>query len=195
MPSVNVKLVEGTMGVASAGPHAFVVDRSLEKGGTYLGMVGGEILLSAVGSCLLTTLVGAARARNIELFRVEFKVSAVHEDAPSRYTSIQVEAIVEADASDDEIEKLIAIAERGCTVSNTIVRGAAIEVSRTEGGAERRLTRPARFRAIEYQALDRAIVAEVLGHDRLCRFAGDLRVHRRTGKDVYRWTPVATVPA
>ena len=47
----------------------------------------------------------------------------MYEDAPSRYTSIAVEAIVEADASDAEIEKLLAIAERGCTVSNTISRG------------------------------------------------------------------------
>lgn len=130
MTTVNVKLVEGTMGVATAGPHAIVVDRSLSNGGTYLGMVGGEILLSAVGTCLMTTLIGAARAREIELTRVEFNVSAVHEDSPSRYTSIDVEAIVEGNASDADIQKLLAIAERGCTVSNTIARGASIGVTR-----------------------------------------------------------------
>ncbi len=118
------------MGVASAGPHAIVVDRNIEKGGTYLGMVGGEILLSAVGTCLMTTLIGAAQARNINLTRLEFNVSAVYADAPSRYTSIAVEAIVEADATDAEIEKLLTIAERGCTVSNTISQGAPVGVSR-----------------------------------------------------------------
>ncbi len=130
MTTVNVKLVEGTMGVATAGPHAIVVDRSLANGGTYLGMVGGEILLSAIGTCLMTTLIGAARARNIALTRLEFNVSGVHEDAPSRYTSIDIEAIVEAEASDEEIDKLLAIAERGCTVSNTVARSAAIGVTR-----------------------------------------------------------------
>jgi putative redox protein len=128
--TVNVKLIEGTMGVATAGPHAIVVDRSLSNGGTYLGMVGGEILLSAIGTCLMTTLIGAARARDIELTRLEFNVSSVHEEAPSRYTSIQVEAIVEADTSDEEIEKLLAIAERGCTVSNTVSHGASVGVTR-----------------------------------------------------------------
>lgn len=127
---VNVRLVEGTMGVATAGPHAIVVDRSLANGGTYRGMVGGEILLSAIGTCLMTTLIGAARARGIELTRLEFNVSAVHEDSPSRYTAIDIEAIVEADTSDDEIDKLLAIAERGCTVSNTIARSATIGVTR-----------------------------------------------------------------
>lgn len=135
MPTVNVKLVEGTMGIATAGPHAIVVDRSLEKGGTYLGMVGGEILLSALGTCLMTTLIGAARARNIELSRLEFEVSAVHEDGPSRYTSFQIEAIVEADASEEEIDKLLTIAERGCTVANTISRGAPVHLTRKIQGA------------------------------------------------------------
>jgi putative redox protein len=127
---VNVKLVEGTMGVATAGQHAIVVDRSLEKGGTYLGMVGGEILLSAIGACLMTTFVGAARAREIAVTRLEFNVSSVHEDGPSRYSSIQIEAVVDAEADDAEIHKLLAIAERGCTVSNTVARGAVIGVTR-----------------------------------------------------------------
>lgn len=131
MTTVNVRLVEGTMGVASAGPHAIVVDRSLAKGGTYLGMVGGEILLSAIGTCLMTTLVGAAQARGIEVSHLEFNVSAAHEDGPSRYTSIEIDAVVEADATDAEIDKLLAIAERGCTVSNTVSRGALVTVNRS----------------------------------------------------------------
>ncbi len=130
MSGVNVKLVEGTMGVATAGPHAIVVDRSLSNGGTYLGMVGGELLFTAIGTCLMTTLVGAARARNIELRRVEFEVSGVHKDAPSRFTSIDIDAIVEADATQEEIDKLLAIAERACTISNTIARSAPIQVHR-----------------------------------------------------------------
>lgn len=118
------------MGVATAGPHAIVVDRSLSNGGTYLGMVGGELLFTAIGTCLMTTLVGAARARNIELTRVEFNVSGEHADAPSRITSIDVEALVEAEATREEIDKLLAIAERGCTISNTVARSAPVQIRR-----------------------------------------------------------------
>ena len=131
--AVNVKLVDGTMGVATAGSHSIVVDRSLANGGTYLGMVGGELLFTAIGTCLMTTLIGAARARNVELTRVEFNVSGVHADSPSRYISIDIEAIVEGDAPQQEIDKLLAIAERGCTVSNTVSRGASISVRRAVG--------------------------------------------------------------
>lgn len=133
--AVNVKLVEGTMGVATAGPHSIVVDRSLANGGTYLGMVGGELLFAAVGTCLMTTLIGAARARDIELTRIEFDVSGVHEDSPSRYTSIEVVAVVEANASQEDIDHLLETAKRACTVSNTIARGAPLKVRRTKGTA------------------------------------------------------------
>lgn len=135
MSVVNVKLVDGTMGIATAGPHAVVVDRSLENDGTYLGMIGGELLFTAIGACLMTTLVGAARKRNIELTRVEFNVTGEHEGAPSRFVSIDVEAIVEGDASQDEIDKLLKIAERACTVSNTIGRSAPVEVKRASSVA------------------------------------------------------------
>lgn len=133
---VNVRLVKGTMGVATAGPHAIVVDRSPENGGTYLGMIGGELLLSAIGTCLMTTLVGAARKRKIELSRVEFNVTGEHQDAPSRFVSIDVEAIVEAEASQEEIDKLLTIAKRGCTVSNTVARSAPISVTRRIGAPD-----------------------------------------------------------
>lgn len=128
MSVVNVKLVDGTMGIATAGPHAIVVDRSLENDGTYLGMIGGELLFTAIGTCLMTTLIGAARKRNIELTRAEFNVTGEHQPAPSRFVSIAVEAIVEGNASKEEIDKLLKIAERGCTIANTINRGAAIEI-------------------------------------------------------------------
>ncbi len=130
MTVVNVRLVDGTMGVATAGPHAIVVDRALASDGTYLGMIGGELLLTAVGTCLMTTFVGAARKRDIELTRAEFQVTGEHQNAPSRYVSIAVEATIEADASQEEIDKLLKIAERGCTVSNTISRSAPIQMQR-----------------------------------------------------------------
>jgi uncharacterized OsmC-like protein len=123
-------MVEGTMGVATAGPHAVVVDRSLANGGTYRGMVGGELLFTAIGTCLMTTLIGAARARGIELSRLEFEISGVHADSPSRYTSIEVGVIIEGGADDETLDRLLTIAERGCTVSNTIRAATPITVRR-----------------------------------------------------------------
>jgi putative redox protein len=128
--AVNVKMVEGTMGVATAGPHAIVVDRSLSNGGTYQGMVGGELLFTSIGTCLMTTLIGAARARDIELRKLEFEVSGEHADAPSRYVSIDVDVIIEADVDEMTLDRLLTIAERSCMVSNTIRGATPIRVRR-----------------------------------------------------------------
>jgi putative redox protein len=138
---VKVQLVEGTLGVASARSHAIVVDRNANLGGSDLGFTGGEVFFTGIGTCLLTTLIGAARARDITLTKVEFNITGETETGPSRWTSINVEAIVEGDASKEEIQKLVTIAERSCIVSNTVQLGAPIHV--TLQGAEELVAAPA----------------------------------------------------
>jgi putative redox protein len=127
---VRVKLLEGTTGVASARQHAIVVDRSPNLGGNDLGFTGGELLFTSIGTCILTTLVGAARQRDIELTKVEFKVSGEGSGTPYRFTSIHVDAVVEGNASDEELQKLLELAERVCAVSNTVKEGAPISLTR-----------------------------------------------------------------
>ncbi|MGH2534287.1 MAG: OsmC family protein [Thermomicrobiales bacterium] len=127
---VRVRLVDGFTGLISARTHATTVDRRIERGGADLGFTGGELLLAAQGGCFMTTLAGAAEARGITLHRVDLIVRGIEEQAPPRYTDVTIEADVEADAPDEEIDKLLLIAERGCTVSNTLKVGAAIAVSR-----------------------------------------------------------------
>lgn len=138
---VKVQLVEGTLGVASARSHAIVVDRNANLGGSDLGFTGGEVFFTGIGTCLLTTLIGAARARDITLTKVEFNITGETETGPSRWTSINVNAIVEGDASTEEIQKLVTIAERSCIVSNTVQLGAPIHV--TLQGAEELAAAPA----------------------------------------------------
>lgn len=126
---VKIQLVEGTMGVAIARQHAIVIDRNASLGGSDLGFTGGEVFFSGIGTCLMTTLIGAARARNIELSKIEFTITGEQETAPSRWTSINVDAVVEGNASPEEIQKLVTIAERSCIVSNTVALGAPIHMN------------------------------------------------------------------
>jgi putative redox protein len=127
---VRVRLVDGFTGLISARTHALIVDRRVERGGADLGLTGGELLMAALGGCFLTTLAGAAEARGIALHRVDVTVRGVEATGPARYTDMVIEADVDADAPAEEIDKLLLIAERGCTVSNTLKSGAAIAVSR-----------------------------------------------------------------
>jgi putative redox protein len=127
---VRVRLLEGTTGVASARQHAIVVDRSPNLGGNDLGFTGGELLFTSIGTCILTTLVGAARQRDVKLTNVEFKISGEGSGTPYRFTSIHIDAVVEGNASDEELQKLLELAERVCAVSNTVKEGAPISLTR-----------------------------------------------------------------
>lgn len=127
---VTIKLIEGTTGIAIADGHAIVVDRSPQLGGADLGFKGGDLFLSSIGTCILTTLVGQARHKGVELTRVEFTLSGKSGGSPTRMTEINIDAIVEGNASDEVLQELTEFAENKCFVSNTVKEGAPINLTR-----------------------------------------------------------------
>ena len=133
--TATVRLVDGSLSLATARTHAVAIDRPTDKGGTDQGFLGGELLLVAEGGCFLSNLVAAARAREIVLHRVEATVRGVQADAPPRFVAVQVEVDLVADASADELDKLLQIAERACIVSNTLRDGTSLSVRRREVAA------------------------------------------------------------
>ena len=62
--------------------------------------------------------------------KVEFKVSGEGSGTPYRYTSIHVDAVIEGNAPDEELQKLLELAERVCAISNTVKEGAPISLTR-----------------------------------------------------------------
>ena len=128
--SVRVQLVEGSTSLATSRSHSVVVDRPAEKGGADLGFLGGELFLAGEGGCLLSTLVAAARGRDIALRRAEVQVRGIQAEHPPRFSEVVVEVELEADAGEEELDKLVLIAERGCIVSNTIRAGTPLTVRR-----------------------------------------------------------------
>ena len=73
--------------------------------------------LGALGGCLLMSLRVAARVRKIHLGR-----SSVHAraNAKGHVKEIKVELQVESNASDDQLHRLVEVAERGCHIRNLI---------------------------------------------------------------------------
>ncbi|MFZ2063757.1 MAG: OsmC family protein [Candidatus Binatus sp.] len=73
--------------------------------------------LGALGGCLLMSLRVAARVRKIELGR-----SMVHASANEKghVKEIKVKLQVESGASDDQLHRLVEVAERGCHIRNLI---------------------------------------------------------------------------
>lgn len=103
--------------------HEVLVDRPESKDGTDLGMMGGEMLLVALGGCFMSNLLEIVRTReaNITDIRADV-VGTLSEDAPARFISMEV--IVEATYEDrEEIEKFVLMAERACLSANTLKQG------------------------------------------------------------------------
>jgi uncharacterized OsmC-like protein len=73
--------------------------------------------LGALGGCLLMSLRVAARVRKVELGR-----ALVHARANEKghIKEIKVELEVESSANDEQLRRLVEVAERGCHIRNLI---------------------------------------------------------------------------
>jgi len=82
--------------------------------------------LGALGGCLLMSLRVAARVRKVELGR-----SSVHARANEKghLKEIKVELQVESSASDEQLHRLVEVAERGCHIRNLIRDEIAFELT------------------------------------------------------------------
>lgn len=73
--------------------------------------------LGALAGCLLMSLRVAARVRKVELGHAMVHASA---NEKGHVKEIKVELQVESNASDDQLHRLVEVAERGCHIRNLI---------------------------------------------------------------------------
>jgi uncharacterized OsmC-like protein len=73
--------------------------------------------LGALGGCLLMSLRVAARVRKVELGRTSVHARA---NEKGHLKEIKVGLQVESDASDEQLYRLVEVAERGCHIRNLI---------------------------------------------------------------------------
>ena len=73
--------------------------------------------LGALGGCLLMSLRVAAHVRKIELGRASVRAQA---NEKGHVKEIKVELQVETNANDEQLRRLVEVAERGCHVRNLI---------------------------------------------------------------------------
>jgi putative redox protein len=117
--SVEIEQVGPSTGQATARTHSVFVDRPAEKDGSDRGPMGGEYLLVSLGGCFLSTLLAAIRTREADVSNVHVSVIGTVGGVPERFESMVVH--VRATYHDeDAMRKLVAIAERGCLVTNTL---------------------------------------------------------------------------
>jgi putative redox protein len=80
--------------------------------------MGGELFLASIGGCFMSTLLAAIRARNADVSDVRAEVIGTIAETPTRFSSVELN--VEAQGRPEEIERLVAIADKGCIMMNTL---------------------------------------------------------------------------
>ena len=103
---VQITQISATTSEASMGAHRVLVDRPVEKNGTDLGPMGGQLFLASVGGCFMSNLLAANKARGSEISNVQTEVTGVMSaEAPVRFTSVELS--VTADGDRELLEKLV----------------------------------------------------------------------------------------
>lgn len=136
MPDITVEVSQLEGSSASQGcvrSHNVQMDRPADKGGEDRGPMGGEVLLLGLGGCFMSNLIAAIKARGVAVSGLKTVVRGTLEGNPARFTAATLE-VYGAGIPDDEFDKLITVAERGCIVANTLSRALALEVKRAPGG-------------------------------------------------------------
>ena len=115
---IQLQQVSTSVSEAALRTHRVLIDRPDDKGGTDSGPMGGELFLASIGGCFMSTLLAAIRARNADVSDVRAEVIGTIAETPTRFSSVELN--VEAQGSSEEIERLVAIADKGCIMMNTL---------------------------------------------------------------------------
>jgi uncharacterized OsmC-like protein len=114
---------------STAEAHGATVDLDTGLAGRAEALNPAELLLAALGACMIK---GAERARpmiKVEFRGLEVKLHAVRRDTPPAIVSINYELIVDSDEPDHRLELLHTNVRKYGTVSNTLA--AAVELTGT----------------------------------------------------------------
>lgn len=124
---VQVDQIGPSTSQGSARSHTVLVDRPVDKGGEDRGPLGGELLLLSLGGCFMSNLLAAARARNEPISDTRVTVIGEVASAPPRVESFTMK-ISASGAGQAQLEKLVAIAEKACIVTNTLKAAGPVRV-------------------------------------------------------------------
>ena len=127
MPDITVTLKQNSLTTSEgvARQHSVLVDRPTSKGGSDEGMMGGEMLLIALGGCFMSNLLELVRNREATISDIHIDIVGTLAGIPPRYTEIYLNLSAKADDT-EQLEKFVTMAERSCIVANSI--GPAIDL-------------------------------------------------------------------
>jgi uncharacterized OsmC-like protein len=103
---------------ATARTHTFVIDKLPANGGSDEGPMASEYLLGALASCQITTAHKIAAKRRQPIDAITIAATATF--AGDVIDTIALDIEVRGGAGDEELETILRLTERSCTVSRAL---------------------------------------------------------------------------
>ena len=119
---VEVEQVDGRRMAIRARGLEVIVDDTLESGGPGDGFRPSELLLGALGTCMIGTMVTFARNQGIGLSNVSMHLEDESREHPERIGTIRMSMSLDTDADDKRVRTLERVAAR-CKIHNTLMDG------------------------------------------------------------------------
>lgn len=130
-------LLDGVKVESTSRGFKMILDEPIEEGGTDSAMNPVEALLCALGSC--QSIVAKMVAENMGIEIEDLKVELEGDLDPAGYQgdinvrpglqNIRSKFIIKSNASEEEIQQLVAVAEQFCPVGDTVSKGTNLVVS------------------------------------------------------------------
>jgi len=113
---------------ARATIRQFTLDTGVRRGDAAAGPNAVETLLTALGTCLLTSLAMVADASKLDVRAASVDLTASRQDRPPRVTGVEYVLRVDCPAADERVAHLIDLAERNSTVLGSL-RGGSFPIT------------------------------------------------------------------
>lgn len=92
-----------------------------------------DLMLMSVAYCFGITVDAYAKHKGLTIKNLKIKAYGEKHDTENRYETIRLEVSFEGDLTPEQIDRVLTIGKRGCTVSNTMLVAPNFEVVYTEG--------------------------------------------------------------
>jgi len=122
-----VQYVDGLRFLATVGEHAIVVDAAPEDGGAGTAPSAPQLLVAAVGACILEFVANSCRLHGFPVERLSLEVAGEEETRPRRIGALEVTIHMEPEAPEEVQRRLLGVASHA-TLVNTLQRPAQVSI-------------------------------------------------------------------
>ncbi|POB12108.1 osmotically inducible protein C [Sulfobacillus sp. hq2] len=129
MQDYTVDVARTSDGIADASVRSFHLTLGARRGALSLGFNPVETLLSALGSCLMTSLAMVSELSRVPITTMHMHLRGTRQDKPPVLVAVGYHLTVVTDLGRERVDRLIELAHKNSTVFQTL--SGAVPISGT----------------------------------------------------------------